>query len=474
MSTRKSSRLGELPGKAPPATNTVPHRRLCSIAVPALLLVLLGGCALIHKTVELPARMVAAILPGAPETEPADPIKLQDDLLRFADNFVFSTTQAAEHLSTPQGPINRADLLAIKLALATDVYGLASGSNPLSNLVSLTVLASEARHRIEDYWLPKVYGPSAEPLLRCFKDREREIWAIAERTLSPAMRAELRKEIERWRRSFAEPNADPEAFAGIAMVNDITKGLEVNRSSTLPNSVFGLLGIDPLAGLDPAARELAETRLFAERALFIGQRLPQTMGWQAELLALRSAEIPEVASLVGSGSQIAGSSERLSKSIESLPAFLSSERESVLKAFTQERIGLVGLAQATKETLAEGTHMVQATTQVLKSYEGIAQQLQDAPDDPNAPPFDIREWGKAAGEVSHMSAELHGLLNLALSATRKDQLAAITQASRETGEALVDYAFRKLLLLVVLSGLFITGLRLAYHWLRVRLSLHSG
>lgn len=442
--------------------------------VPALLLGMLGGCALVHKAVDLPARMVAAVLPGRAETGPVEPVKLQDDLLRFADDFVYSTSRAAEYLSSDQGPIKRADLLAIKSTLATDIYGLASGSNPFANLVGLTVFASEGRRRVEDYWLPKVYGASAEPMLRAFKDREREIWMIAERVLSGDMRAELRKAIDQWRRSFAEPNADPEAFTGIALVNDITKGLEVNRPGTVPGSVFGLLGIDPLAGLDPAARELAETRLFAERALFVGQRLPQTMGWQAELLALRSAGIPEVASMVSSGSQIAGSSERLSKSLESFPVFLASERAAVLKAFTQERTGLVDLAQATKETLAQGTQMAQATGQVLKSYEGIAQQLQNSPQDPNAPPFDVREWGKAASEVGHMSSELQGLFNLALSAAQQDRLSAVTQASRETGEALVDYAFQKLLLLVALSGLCITGLRLTYLWLRVRLGLRSG
>ena len=139
----------------------------------------MSGCSLINTTVDIPVRMVKAVLPGGQETEAVDPIELQEDMLRFADNFVLSTSKAAEQLSRTQQPIKRTELLTIKVALASDVYGLASGSNALANLVGLTVLASGARHRVEDYWLPKVYGSSAEPMLKSLKDREKEIWTIA-------------------------------------------------------------------------------------------------------------------------------------------------------------------------------------------------------------------------------------------------------------------------------------------------------
>ncbi len=46
----------------------------------------------------------------------------------------------------------------------------------------------------------------------------------------------------------------------------------MNRGSRsgITSSVFNLLAIDPLAGLDPATRELANTRLFAERGYVPG------------------------------------------------------------------------------------------------------------------------------------------------------------------------------------------------------------
>jgi hypothetical protein len=55
-----------------------------------------------------------------------------------------------------------------------------------------------------------------------------------------------------------------------------------------------------------------------------------------------------------------------------------------------------------------------------------------------------------------------------------DRLSGLSKVSLETGEALVDYAFQKLLLLIALSGVFITGLRLAYLWLLARLRLQNA
>ena len=118
--------------------------------------------------------------------------------------------------------------------------------------------------------------------------------------------------------------------------------------------------------------------------------------------------------------------------------------------------------------------MAQATDQAFKTYDGLIQRLQSWPSDPNSPPFDIREWGKAASEINMMSSEFQRLLSQVLSVAETDRLSGLSKVSRETGEALVDYAFQKLLLLIGLSGVFITGLRLAYLWLLARLRLQNA
>ena len=442
----------------------------------------LGGCSLVTTTVDLPVQAAKAVLPGGQETAPVDPIELQEDMLRYADNLVSAISRGAEKLHREHRPIRRSELLTIKVALASDVYGLASGSNALANLVGLTLLTTGARMRVEDYWQPKVYGNSADLLLKNLKEREKDIWTITERVLTPEMIEELHEAINDWRREDG-PTAhqgDLETFASNTLISDVTKGFERNPKKWLPSSVFALFDIDPLAGLDPATRELTETRLFAERALFMGQRLPQLIEWQMELLALRSVDLPEITELLKNSAQIAGASDRFSHSLETLPTFLSGERERVLEAFKSERQGLKDLAEASARALSEGALMAQSTDGAMKTYERLAQMIREWPDDPSTPPFDIRDWGRTANDIEAMSGTVERLLAAVVGATQKDQLAglgagleSLTQASRLEGERLLRYALILSLLFVLIAGLLLIGLRLTYLVLLRRLALEK-
>ncbi len=168
--------------------------------IPALL-IHLTGCSLIKTTMDLPFRAVKAVLPGGRETAPVDPVALQEEMLKFADNFEVSTTAAAGKLQKNGQPIGRTELLTIKVVLASDVYGLATGPNALANLVGLTVMVGGARSRVQHYWLPKVYGNSAQPMLDALRAREQQIWTIANRVLMPDMQAELRAAIDTWEKN---------------------------------------------------------------------------------------------------------------------------------------------------------------------------------------------------------------------------------------------------------------------------------
>jgi energy-converting hydrogenase Eha subunit E len=436
--------------------------------------ILLGasGCSLIETTVDLPVRAVKAVLPGGVETEPVDPVDLQEDMLRFADNFVTSTSGAIERLQRDGKPIPREESLSIKITLATDVYGLASGSNALANLVSLTVLASGARWRVQDYWLPKVYGLSAEHMLKTLETRESEIWAIAQRVLSPSMQTELRQSINEWHKTSGSPEGELEAFASTRLVSDVTQHSEKQKNSLMPSSVFALLDIDPLSGLDPATRELTETRLFAERALFMGQRMPIVMQWQMELLSLRAMAAPEVREMITGTSQIGSAADRLSLTMEKLPSQISTEREKVLLALKTEKEGLTNLSRSFTQTLSEGGKMATSTQQALGTFDGVLTHIEKWPSDPNSPPFDIKEYATTALEINRMSQRLTETLKMlqtTLNPAHTEALAKqVAELSRETqtrGEALINFAFQKILMLVGLIALISLFTGVLYQWL---------
>ncbi len=444
-------------------------RRITSLAIAVVIGV--SGCSLIQTTVDLPVRVVKAVLPGGVETEPVDPVDLQEDMLRFADNFVTSTSAATEKLKRDEQPIPRSELLALKITLATDVYGLATGSNALANLVALTVLASGARWRVQDYWLPKVYGASAEPMLKTLEAREAEIWAIAHRVLTPGMQAELRDSINQWHESASTPEGELEAFASTQLVSEVTKNSKKQKEDLMPSSVFALLDIDPLSGLDPATRELTETRLFAERALFIGQRMPIVMQWQMELLALRATSAPQIKELISGTTQMASAADRFSLTMEKFPAQLTTEREKVVHLLKTEKEGLSNLSRNFAQTLSEGGKMANSTQQALDTFNGVLTHIEKWPSDPNSPPFEIKDYATTALEINRMSQRLTETLKTfqsTLDPANMEILAKqVAKLSRETqahGEALIDFAFRKILLLIGLAALIIFSTSLMYQW----------
>ena len=435
----------------------------------------LAGCSLLETTVDLPFRAIKAVLPGGRETEPVDPVTLQEEMLRFADNFEVSTTSAAENLQKNGQPISRSELLNIKIVMTSGVYGLATGPSALANLVSLTVMVSGARSRVQHYWLPKVYGKSAQPVLDALRAREQQIWAIANRVLKPDMQAELRSAIDTWEKESASPLGELQAFASVSLVNEITRHNTEGRRRFMPSSVFALLDMDPLAGLDPATRELTETRLFAERALFIGQRMPQLLAWQMELLAMRSTTTPQVTELIASTSRIAGAGDRLSQTAERIPGLLASEREQLLRGLQKEQQGLGDLSRNFGQTFAEGGKMADATGQALNSFQAILTQLEKIPSDPNSKPFEIRDYAETANAINRMSQQVNELLKtflLILDPANLAKLSAqtelLTRQTEERGQRLVDYAFRQGLLLVALATLILLTGGLLYQWLRPR------
>lgn len=444
-------------------------RRLMFLFGCSAVVVLLGACSLIETTVDLPFRAVKAVIPGGVETLPVDPIDLQEDMLRFADNFVLSTSKAAEQLMSNGQPIKRQELLTIKVALSSDVYGLASGSNALANLVGLTVLSSGARWRVEDYWLPKVYGASAEPMLKTLRAREEEIWEISKRVLKPEMIEDLKTAIAQWRKTSGDPQGDLEAFASNSLVNEVTKGFSNTRASSntsyVPSSVFALLDIDPLSGLDPATRELTETRLFAERALFMSQRLPQLIEWQLELLAMGAASIPQVNKLADGADQLGNSSERISHLLEQFPGILSHEREKIIEALRSERQGLETLSRSLGETMAQGSVMALNVDQAFKSFDGLLGHIREWPEDPNSRPFDINEYGKTAHEITEMATQINLLIGQLNKEHNMASATPVRSANSEAIRSIIDYAFKKLMLLIALITLLVVAGRLSYLWI---------
>ena len=437
------------------------YRKTVIISLFALLST--SGCTLTQKIADLPVVAVRSAINGFTSEKSVDLVALQSDLLRFSDTFILATSQATDELQLEGQPIKREQQVLVRVRFSSDILALVTGANAIGNLVNMLVYTTSARFGVEDYWLPKVYGDSVLPLLKVLREQEKNIWDLAEEILTFDQRGELKKAIANSRAKSTPTKGEIGSFASLSLVNDIIKSSAQTKSSFMPSSVFKLLDIDPLAGLDPATRELTETRLFGERAMFIVQHMPQLLEWQMELLAARTSKNQEVQQMVSNTTKIAIAGDLLSRTFEQMPSLISSEREKILAALKSEQQGLAELSKQVGLTMGEGSKMADATEKALKTFAGIVDQLDRSSSEPSSEPFHIRDYAETALQIDVMMQHTIQLLSMlgpnfepANIAKLSGLIDKITLQTQQRSQMVVEYAFQKAVLWVIISSLVLS------------------
>ncbi len=394
-----------------------------------------SGCNLLKSTLELPEKGIRSLFSLNQDNGVPDPVELQSQLLRFADHAIEALNLASDKLQHEDDQLSRRRPLLMRITTANDILAIATGANAYANLLDMIIFASLNRMNVEDYWMPKFYGESARPYLRASQEVEKEIWRIASAKLKEEQLSELRAAIRTWH--VQHPDArTPRDLGSLGFASEIA---QMNRDpqTGITSSVFDLLSIDPLADLDPATRELADTRLFAERGMLLARHMPTLIRWETELLVLQTAEMPQMDKLLANTAQLSESADRFSQTAERLPDFISTERRQIVQALNTHQPGLTSLAAQAERALDAGKQMSDASNATLKSFQDVLRQLQARSSDPNIEPFRINDYTAAAAQINVAAKELTGLL----------------QAFEQTlapGKELVDYTLRRTLFLGVM------------------------
>ena len=450
------------------------------ITLSLLLLTLVTGCRLVQTAVNVPGQTVRAVTPGNKDAHAVDPVDVQQKLLRFADEYLTRMVVGVDKLRRGTNALEPAEALKWKILLGTETCSIATGPNAVADVLDMTVFVTVTRAGLEDYWQPKVFGKSAQPMLDGCRNAETEIWQLANTVLKPEQQAELRQAIELWRRQ------NPIAETGLAaptlgLASQVAPASHAKATTT--GSVFDLLNVDPLSGLDPVTRQIAETRLFAERALYMTQKLPMLLRWQTELLSLNALAMPEMQQLVTNSTEIAASVERFARVAEQLPGQVSTEREEILKALESQEKNLTPLVNEVRQTLMAGSQMSTSLNTTLATFDalmkrfGVGETNQAGPPDTNSAPFRIQDYGQTAVQLEKAARQLTELLDTldqTLGSTNLSQLAAqvgpVVQQAQTRGKEIVDYAFWKgILLLAIACGAVLVTV-LLYRFLRSRLT----
>jgi hypothetical protein len=422
---------------------------------------------------DAPVLAVRAVAPGNSRKTAVDPVELEQRLLRFADQLIAATTSSVDKLRRGTNAISPAEALSLKILFATEVSSIASGANIYANLLDMTVFVTVARLSVENHWQPDVYGDSAQQLLDLCRHFETQIWSHASVLLNPEQQAELHEAILAWRQ--AHPT--PETVMGVRALGLASEVARAKRAASKDTGVFYWLRLDPLADLSPATREVAQTRLFAERALYVAQVMPTLLRWQTELLTLNAMAAPEVRELITNTTHLAASVDRFSLVAEQLPEHFSAEREEFLSALQSHEQGLAALAAEVRQALTAGTQMSTSLNTTLTTFDaiirrfGVGEPAQGLPDT-NALPFNIQDYARAAGQFTLLARELNALLtdttNLLDSPAlqqRAQDLEMVARRVKDDARSVLNHAF----LLGVALVMFSLAAALVYRWLGIRI-----
>jgi len=424
----------------------------------ACLALTLMGCSLlrIHRSspkAEVTSLQLATNAPAAAVTTGV----LQIQVMRFADSYVASVAQAADEFGAKVGtPQARLAALKWKLGQATSAYTDATGPSPVVNALDILVLVTVSRMVIEDYGV-ETFGDAALPLLETQRQQETNAWSLANGMLKPAQQQELRDLIQEWRQK--NPH---QRYVGAIRFREFATALGKPQTpaTTSPTSVFSLLYLDPLAGLDPTTAAIEETQRLGERAMYYTQRMPQLLSWQTEVLAYQLAAQPESAQVLSNANQLATSAEIFAKTAQQLPQLINDQRQAAIQQLLD---GLRSQETEVRQTLNAGGDAAASINTAIKSLDAFVRYV-SAPNtnktivSTNSRPFNVLDYGTAAGQVGSAARDLSALLTTLNQST--PQLAQLGQQTTADANRVVDHAFRRglILILVLLIGSVVAGL----------------
>lgn len=347
--------------------------------------------------------------------------------LTFVGNATNQVERAADQ------PAKAARAHTYKLHAASSVYDILTGPNPFAKLMDL-ILLCELQHHVwgTEGLAAKVFGPmAATPLVEALARGRDDIWGVAALVLKPEQRTVMEEMIREWR----VKNPTPEAVAFIRF-NDFA----AYRGKTILDGVP--LGSGLLAPVSEAMRSIEESRLLAERALFLAKRMPLLARWHAESYANGQLNRPEVQALVASANKLADAAS-------ALPQDVAKERAIVLAAVEDRSTALGAIARdaraAAEDVRATATdarafatdlkfvadaapNLLHEAQVVVTAADALAARVARKPDER---PLDLREVSAALVQATTAIAETQAL------ARQGEGLVADARALVHDGEALV-------------------------------------
>ncbi|HEX4971275.1 MAG TPA: hypothetical protein VFV69_09465 [Steroidobacteraceae bacterium] len=378
--------------------------------------------------------------------------EVQLKVMRYADDYSGRIRDPLEALNRQAAsPEERLAAHDWRIMQSTAAYTIASGPNPMVNALDMIVLASLSRMVVEDSAVGGLSGARTAALLQVHRDLEQQAWVLVDGVADSDQMNHLRALIVQWRAEH--PGARTVSQVRLADFASIPG--QRSDAAHGGGGVFALIGLDPLSNLDPAVKELEQTRLLAERTIYYLQRAPSLLDMQIERLAYQLAIMPEAKQTLAGVERVSIAAEALGDLTADAPTIIARERHALVADLTAtlqtEQARLQALLVEVRGVLQAGaqtSESVGATIAALDTFVARFQRqnVQLTASAAPARPFDINDYAQTARELGTAAQDLQALLvQLDTSSTGIERLAGTTTQALQD---IVDRAFWRGLLLI--------------------------
>ncbi|BCS55316.1 hypothetical protein [Geobacter sp. SVR] len=370
-------------------------------------------------------------------------LSLQAEVIAFSDQYTARVWEEMDKiLEKIDDPTKRIALKYRRVSLISSVMRVAADRNPAANLLDMVVFITLQRMVVEEYWIPKVYGPEAKDLVGIYMQFEKEIWSLAGEMLSPGQLRELRDMIKAWRAAHPQ-----QYYVTDVRLKELT-GLRGKYPGERTQEVDSLLG-----QMQKSLEKVDEALLTAERAMFYFQRMPRIMTLQTDLLMDQVAVKPEVRQLEDEVGRLTKAFENASQTFQSLPGTVNKERRETIRQLTdwldKEHERLVSDVEANepliKDTVVELRLALAVGNDLVKSIDVLTARLHAQRLEDGSPPIDYVKTLDKASEMARQLKELVVMMNAFVAGEEAEEKpAALSKALSEINtrsESVLNHIF---------------------------------
>jgi hypothetical protein len=236
--------------------------------------------------------------------------ELQSKLMSFSDRLAARVSGATiEYLHIKgyaKSPSIRFAVTSRRLHACSAAVDIASSANPEIALLNMATLVSLLRLNTQDVWVKKNLVPHSQIFLNAYIELEKDIWSIVHSVLSVKQSTELRTMINEWHEKNIHSTVAVTSIRFADFANKIQHSTLIHDGK-------------PGGFLKETNKQIEQTRVLAERTVFIAEREPTLIRWQTEQVFFDLAMEPEFKAMVNNSGNIGRAAQRLANFTKKCP-----------------------------------------------------------------------------------------------------------------------------------------------------------